>query len=215
MNKNQIGFTSLLIGVLLGGCAGKFQYTQPDTQSQKKINNSMVVNQHKDVVWKKIIPQIGTTFFTINNLDKESGLINVSYSGSPEKYIDCGKIYSYVSNARGERTYEFSASKAYQQYETMINGNYAFHNRKMNLDGKINIILQNIENNSTLITINSKYVVTKSGTTNWFDGYANRINPFVDTISFNTNGSDTFSNGGTTCFANGLLEDELLHLFSN
>ena len=29
-------------------------------------------------------------FFVSNNLAKSTGLVNLSYSGVPEKYLDCG-----------------------------------------------------------------------------------------------------------------------------
>ena len=60
------------------------------------VSNTITVNKSKEEVWKELIPQIGKNFFVINNLDKESGIINISYSGDPERYIDCGEIYSYL-----------------------------------------------------------------------------------------------------------------------
>jgi len=99
-----------LVIMPMAGCSSKFKYTPPTTQPV--LNNSIVVNKSKDEVWKEIVPALGGAFFVINNLDKESGLINISYRGAPEKYVDCGHIHSYVKNLAGERTYDFPASKA-------------------------------------------------------------------------------------------------------
>ena len=149
---------------------------------------------------------MGSTFFVKNNLDKESGFINVSYTGNPERYINCGTINSYVKNARGERNYIFPASTAYKEYESMINGNLLFYKRKMNLDGRANIIVQEISATQSLVSVNTKYVVTKD--IEIYDTQ-NRNHHMNDTISFITNGSGTFTNGGTICYPTGQFEREI------
>jgi len=194
--------------VLICGCAGKVEYLQP-TQTYKTIN-SVTVNKPKADVWKQIIPSLGSSFFVINNLDKESGFINVSYSGNPEKYVDCGVIDSYVKNARGERRYNFPASSAYKEYETMQNGqNLLFIKRKMNLEGRINIVVQEVSVNSTLVTVNIKYILTKDI---FLSNPQRQSHHMSDSISFNTNGSASFPQQ-TTCYATGALEQEMLNLF--
>ncbi|MFZ0050306.1 MAG: hypothetical protein WAK96_00895, partial [Desulfobaccales bacterium] len=99
---SRLGLAVTMI-LILSGCAGKLDYAAPSPTST--INNSIIVDKSKDEVWKTIVPALGKKFFVINNLDKESGIINVSYKGDPEQYVDCGRITSYVANARGERTY--------------------------------------------------------------------------------------------------------------
>jgi len=197
----------LLLSVLLfAGCAGKIEYIKP--AQTYKTNNLLTINKPMSEVWKSTIPSLGGSFFVINNLDKESGFINVSYSGNPEKYIDCGVIDSYVKNARGERRYRFPAASAYKEYESLHNGqNLFFHKRKMNLEGRINLIFQELSQSSTLVTVNTKYVVTKDITISNPQGQSRQLN---DSVSFNTNGSAMFSQGETTCHATGALEREVL-----
>ncbi|MBT5371167.1 MAG: hypothetical protein HOL17_05535 [Gammaproteobacteria bacterium] len=191
--------------LVLGGCAGKVNYRPPSAVN--KTTNTVTVNSPRNEVWKRIIPSLGSSFFVVNNLDKDSGFINVSYSGSPEKYIDCGYIESYVKNARGERNYNFPAATAYKEYETFQNGTQLlFIRRKMNLEGRINIVVQEMDDISTLISVNTKYVVTKSGTIRGVQGGSHS---FSDSISFNTNGSASFPQQ-TTCHATGALEKEVL-----
>ena len=197
----------VLIFSFIVGCAGKVEYTQP--LSNYKVNNTLIINKQKDEVWKQVIKSLGNSFFIINNMDKESGFINVSYSGDPEKYIDCGQIYSYVKNAKGERIYRFAGSKSFMQYESFENGNVlVFHNRKMDLDGRVNIIISDIDSNSTLITINTKYVVTKIIDMNAYGGMSKHMN---DSISFTTNGRARFPNVETECAATGVLETDILN----
>lgn len=201
----QLATLSILL--ILSGCAGKFEYKQP--QAAKSVKNTITIKKSKDEVWKKIIPQLGSSFFVINNIDKDSGFINISYSGEPEKYIDCGTISSFVQNARGKRNYNFQASSKYQEYETMTNGIYARYQRSMNLDGRINVVIQSIDKNDTLVSVNAKYIVTKNIAVINTSNITQRRS---DTISFNTNSSNRFPKSGTTCYSTGKLEKEILKL---
>lgn len=210
-------FTSLLLSYLVVGCAGHLEYRSPSSITPQK--NSVEINKNKDDVWKIIVPALGKNFFVINNLDKESGIINISYSGDPEKYVNCGYIESYVMNARGKRTYNFPAASAHQTYEVMDmkqGGGLFFINRKMNLEGRMNLIVEEIAPNKTLVTANTKYVLTKSGTVR---NVQNASSSFSDTISFNTNQGNRFprsgSHAGTFCQANGNFEKEVLSLLLN
>lgn len=111
------GIFLLLMVPMYFGCAGKVNYMPPG--GIPFSSNTAVVQKSKSDLWKQIVPMLGKQFFVINNLDKESGIINVSYSGNPESYVDCGILDSFVQNARGERHYNFPAAKAHQVYEVM------------------------------------------------------------------------------------------------
>ena len=208
--KARIMNSLLCMMIFLIGCSGQNEYKPPTTPPV--LSNSITVDKSKDDVWKEIVPALGKTFFVINNLDKDSGLINISYSGDPEKYVDCGRLHSYVKNLAGERTYDFPASKAYQQYEIMDkNGLFQF-TRRMNLEGRMNIIIEEIDANQTRVTANTRYVVTKSGSsTNAGEGIPRS---FSDTITFNSGQKGTFPQG-TICQCNGNFEQEVLSLLLN
>jgi hypothetical protein len=174
------------------------------------MHNTKVVNKSFDAVWASTIPSIGKAFFVINNLDKNSGLVNVSYSGDPEKYIDCGVIRSDVSNMRGQRSYEFPAASAYQTYEIMQDGHLFFIERKMDLDGRVNLIFEPIGKSQTRVTANTKYVVRKSLRIARAEGGFPQS--AVDSISFGAGSGATFAGRGasTRCVSNGRLEQEVL-----
>src|ERR1035437_6283960 len=82
-------YVLLLLPLLFVGC-GIVQISKDYTPPSKKnkIINKTIINGSKDVVWKKVISNLSQNFFVVNNLDKESGFINVSYSGDPEEYVD-------------------------------------------------------------------------------------------------------------------------------
>ena len=123
----------------LVGCAGKQEYVRPTAAAA--VENVKVVNRPRAEVWDAAVPALGKQFFVINNLDKASGLINLSYSGDPQRYVDCGRIISFVKNARGERTYNFAGASARVDYEMMVDGAHLiFLSRRLELDGRINLI---------------------------------------------------------------------------
>lgn len=212
MNKNILSIIPILF---FAGCAGSVNYTKPLNIAKK--DNSIIINKPIDVVWKNAVPELGKQFFVINNLDKSSGLINISYTGDPEKYIDCGNIRTSVTNLQGTRTYFFPASRASQFYEIMnINAGGLYQIRRtMSLDGRMNLIFEDLNNGQTRVTANTKYVVTK--TFNAQHAGSNRSSSSVDTINFNTGGSANFPadrNGEfSTCTPSGKFERDVLSIF--
>jgi hypothetical protein len=136
-------------------------------------------------------------------------LINISYSGDPERYVDCGRIESYVKNVRGERNYNFLGSKAQQTYEVMDpNVGLALLDRRMSLEGRVNLIFEETGPNSTKVTANTRYVVSRSIKITTADG--GRSSDSTDNVSFNSKGGAKFNSGSTECVATGELEREVL-----
>lgn len=199
--------------LLLGGCAGKIDYAPPTKSTV--VNNQKIVDKPKDVVWNNSMAELGKNFFVINNLDKSSGFINISYSGSPEKYVNCGYLTSYVKNARGERTYHFPAASANERYEIMDpQFGLILVNRQMQLEGRVNLIFEQITPNQTRISANTRYVLQKKGTA--YSYGANQSKNFEDSISFNSGASAFFrpssSGESVECVSNGRLEEEILEM---
>lgn len=195
----------------LAGCAGKYDYVRPS--SYGTTSNSKVVDKPRDAVWAASVPALSKQFFVINNIDKASGLINVSYSGDPERYVDCGRITSFVQNARGERTYDFPGAKAHMAYEVMNPGaGLFFIERKMALEGRVNLIFEEVSPTQTRVTANTRYVVNRSQVVR---SAANNIpNSRTDTVSFNSGSAGAFpamaDGRAAECAANGALEREVL-----
>jgi hypothetical protein len=191
----------------MGCVGGRYVYTPPMTQA--KISNSVTVDEPKEQIWKRAIVALSSSFYVINNLDKESGLINLSYSGNPEKCIDCGEIDSYVKNLAGERRYKFPASTEYKEYELMQGTTLYGFKRKMDLEGRINIVIQEISETQSLVSVNIKYIVTKN---NLIYDMQGRSENSSETITFNTNGHETFNQSKTVCYATTYLEKEIFEI---
>jgi hypothetical protein len=197
--------------LLIAGCAGKMDYVRPSSTFPVGAN-SVVIEKSREAVWNATVPELGKNFFVINNLDKSSGLINISYSGDPEKYVDCGRVSSYVKNARGERTYEFAGSKAQERYEVMIPAGLFMVDRRMSLEGRVNLVFEEISPTSTRVTANTKYVLQRQSTARHI---ANNVpSSSSDSISFNSGSSGFFPAGAdgraTECLSTGLLEKQVL-----
>ena len=205
MRSFALGLT-LSAALIAAGCAGKFDYTPPTDFGIAQ--NSKSVSKSKDQVWAELIPAISQKFFVINNLDKSSGLINISYAGDPITYVDCGHITSVVKNARGERTYSFPAARQRQQYEVMNDRvGLAFVDRKVNLEGRLNVIVSEERATKSTVTVNTRYVVNVEGQFSNPQGQSRRDGY---TISFNTGATGY---GQTiSCRPTGNLEAELLAL---
>jgi hypothetical protein len=201
----------LTLAVFSVSCiSGKNDYSPPLQMLSKQGKPSIVIDKPKDEVWKTLIKNIGTSFFVINNMDKESGFINLSYSGGDIcNYLDCGNITSEITNARGTRTYNFPACADNKQYEVYDPNQMAIFNieRTMKLEGRINIVVQEEETNKIGMIVNIRYIVTKGL------NYLNyRYQPKTDTINFDSNESGIFPRVKTECRSTGNLEQKILDL---
>jgi hypothetical protein len=191
------------------------QYTPP-TAGLAPPQNSKLVEKPFDTVWKELVPALGGRFFVINNLDKASGLINISYSGSPEAYVDCGEIVSWVDNVRGKRTYSFPGSSASQTFELKgSDGRLYFNDRKMSLEGRMNVILESLAASQTRVTVNTRYVLTRSRQSRRVDLAVPAT--ATDTIAFNSGQRAEFAAGPgapgpLVCQPTGRLESDALDL---
>lgn len=199
----------LLFSAFVAGCV-KVDYIRPTAQPTPSANVKLI-NKPRELVWNASVPELSKRFFVINNLDKSSGLINVSYTGDPEKYIDCGQITLYV----GERTYDFAGAKAQQSYQVIGPGlDLISIERKMSLDGRANLIFEEIGPSQTRVTAHARYIVqrhmTSLNTTN------NISHSRSDNVSFNSGGSSSFPAASSSdsraleCVATGELEREIL-----
>lgn len=198
-------------GLLLSGCVtGGARYTPPAPRAPTP--NWITIQRTIDDVWKTAIPRLGQRFFVINTIDRSSGLINVSYSGSPEEYVDCGQITSEVEDVQGKRSQTFAASASHKIYEDVFNGKLIIWDRTMRLEGRINLIFEALDNSTTKVTAATRYVVTRT-TIPQQAGFAPGP-PASTTISFTSGQGATFEVGRNlvTCNPTGTLEASLLRI---
>lgn len=209
------GFAFALSGCLSGA------FIQSDPAVERQGQETRLVDLPRDEVWKRFIPELSKSFFIINNIDKESGFINVSYSGDAERYVDGGTITSWVKQGGDRREYVFPATSAYEVYESFERGFIFQMDRKVDLEGRINITMMEIEHGKTQVTVNAKYVLRKTGgaSRNYLDqNFQQRYEsiPFDMTISFSSgDGGKSFAGQPGVYRPTGELEREVLALLGS
>jgi hypothetical protein len=206
--KSKILLLIVICTILMSCTSSSYNYTPPSPMPQ--IENNVVVKAPKDIVWKNIIKGIAERFFVINNIDKASGLVNISYSGDPEKYVDGGVLNYEFSNLRGERKYSFPATQKFAQYELNYDGSLCVMTRRMELEGRMNILISEIDSSTSSVSVNTRYVLTMK-ITGYVLGSNDNLSPYQQTISFNTNQFGE-SEGGGIYYPNGEFEKTILDI---
>lgn len=186
--------------LVASGCATT-AYTPPLAQPAQ---NSVTIDYPREPFWKAFISALSQNFFIINNLDKETGLINVSYNGDPERFVDCGSIT--INGLAGD--YTFPAAKALQHYQVTALIAHAYFTRKMTLEGRANIVVQERGEAQTGVTVNTRYALSRHITVRDQNG---RTSSNQDAIGFNYGQDATFAPLGrdgpaVTCRATGAFE---------
>lgn len=220
--------------MVLTGCAtqgvNSFNYTAP---TFTQIKNEAVVQKPYSQVWDKLVKEISKSFYVINNIDKESRIINISFgTNTPADFVDCG--YSHRTYTQGEKvdTFDYEVAGA-SQFKIAGNqkphpswASYAIVRREPSLEGRANIYIapDDKDNTNTMTTINARYIWTIKTKGEMFNEHASgntvsagRIPEETSTISFNTNSKGEKDDGHgpkIVCISKGKLESEILGLIT-
>jgi len=129
------------VALLLGGCATG-RYTPPVVNSSPS-DYTVVVDRSFDETWKKLIDYAAGTFFAIDNYEKASGLLTLSFgSANPPEFITGGpwEVSNMVVTFEGD----------YVEYlSTYAQGR---------LDGRMNIVVSQEGPQTTRVTVNARYI---------------------------------------------------------
>ena len=150
------------------------------------------------------------THFYIDHVDEAKGELQVHYSGDPQNYVDCGRVLNTVKTPQGDKTYDFSAASAYEQYQVMNKGKVFQVERRMGLTAAVRLVFTQIEPEKTRVATASAYILTRDQSV--VSGANTKPLLLNDTISFNTGETGIFPNAATKCQPTGKLEAELLGL---
>ena len=165
--------SSLVMIIALSSCAvekknltenvGKYV---PPNIDDSNFKNSVITNKNFHETWTSVIDFIDDSFFKIQNLEKDSGLITLSFgSNEPENFIDCGDF---------EYTLFFTGEKFKGSYI-----DYAKSGLLAVLEAKMNINIQKIDNESTKISINTNYTFSTQHALGYYDPKLNQTYSFV------------------------------------
>src|SRR4030095_14702085 len=137
-----------LYAAMITGCAtpgtSNLSYAPPQTST--KIQNEVIVSKPFEAVWDSFVRELAKRFYVINNIDKQSRIINVSFStDTAEAYIDCGIVTRTYSRGDERQTYKYhlaSASTYKIATSTGINNQLpqtGVLSRRTSLEGRVNI----------------------------------------------------------------------------
>jgi hypothetical protein len=191
--------------VTLSGCAtASLNYMAPELSD---VPNKSTVAGSFDQVWDRLVRNLASDFFVINNIEKSSRIINVSFSSNqPTEYVTCGTSTREFSNARGTQTYRYDPASS-TQYTTADRGNLFNVIRSARLNGRANVYVESVDDQNTIVTVNTKYLIDVSQTTT--NVYGNPAGSSSATFDFSTK-QPQISPDGVTCIANGKLEARIL-----
>ena len=164
--------SSLFITILLSSCAvEKEKLTEnigkyvPPNIDDTDFKNSTISNKSFDETWNSLIDFVNDSFFKIENLEKDSGLLTLSFGAKEaEKFIDCGD-FEYTLFFTGE---EFKGSYI----------DYAKSGLLGVLDAKMNINIERIDNESSKISINTNYTYSTQHALGYYDPKLNQSYSF-------------------------------------
>ena len=190
------------LGVLVG--CGTVKYNIPLDRplgSERKI----VINKGKDEVWNKLLQGVAERFFSINNIEKDSGFMNLSFrADNAELYVNCG---DFVAMGKKIPVADCGISK----HGNYSSGIWVFKSCETDANGRINILIQEISKNKSFIFVDIKFAVSHS--TNLWNSW-NGSSMYNNTvIVFDSNNTGT--NNGITCVSTGVLEKEVLSIIDD
>ena len=223
--------------LLLTGC--ETMTVKPSTYSYAEPNgvisfpNSKVANKTFSAAWDELVSNLSSSFFVINNVDKESRLINMSFSTSGDltKYLDCGETTRDFSFMGESQTYKYNvASKSFSKSVGTwgpYNNLAAIYSttRTPKLDGRMNVYVAPKNTNETNIKVNVRYILSVDISSDivQYNGFGQPMGSqrsdrtSSNWMSFNTGQIGEVTERGqlVKCVPTGELEKEILDLVSN
>jgi hypothetical protein len=83
----------LIVCVLLLPALGCVPNYTPPNFPTGTIQNEITIDKPFQEVWSAVIDHATSTYFGVENFEKESGLMTLSFGGrNAEQFIDCGRL---------------------------------------------------------------------------------------------------------------------------
>jgi hypothetical protein len=137
----------VLLTLCLASCVIKvsspvLSYVPPAVVDHNSYSKEL--DKSYDMAWKDLINHLSVSSFAIDNFEKDSGLITLSFGHSNiAQFVDCGMM-------DGVNYVDWLKSTA----------------QKTSLTGRMNVSLREIDENTSNIRVNARYILS-SGSTTW------------------------------------------------
>src|SRR2546428_522669 len=114
----------LSLSVTLGCATAGTQTSDIAPAQQQHVDNEVIVPGSSDVTWDRLVQRLSRGFYVINNIDKASRLINISFSSNTrQEYIDCGTTTRTYTRGQEHQEYKYpiAQSSTYKMGERRSN----------------------------------------------------------------------------------------------
>lgn len=159
--KKTVWNCLLVMGIVFGGgCASKIT-TDMTPPQEYTVQETKIYDKSYDKVWKAVVESIGSSYFVLENIEKDSGILSLSFSAkAPKDFIDCGSITEsgVVQMQNYKLTYDGTETNIVKKIVTN-QGVPGESLRKFSLVGKSNILVKSVNKNETRVTVKTRYVV--------------------------------------------------------
>lgn len=192
---------------LASGCATSTNHTPAASAA---VINSAKIDRPFDAVWDQLVRELSSDFFVINNIDKSSRLINVSFSSNrPSDFIDCGVTSRSTSSllVNGNANYKTADSASFRTTNSL--GTPFDVSRTTKLNGRANIYVAP-EGTGTSVIVNAKYVLDINMALRSLDGRP--AGQSSGTIDFSTKSPAAGTAAQPGCNTSGVIETKVLNL---
>ena len=139
-----------------------FSYTPPVVPDNKPANQklSYVMPAGFDKTWSALINAVSSDFFELQNYEKESGLLTLSYDpDSPADYVDCGHWTRKTTDHSNDFAGPYVLWLKQSEQAGKKNGQGRF-----DMGMKINLRVQALTDTSTQVELNALYKVSAAAT---------------------------------------------------
>lgn len=196
------------------GCSSKINsnYSQPNEYTE---STTRIFNASYDKVWKAAVDSIGKSFFVLENIEKDSGIMSLSFSSkNPSDFIDCGTTVDSGKLHGKDYSLSYSNTDTHLMKWLTLNDIPVQCARGLKFNGKSNIIVNKISTDKTSVNVNTRYIVALTYTCSL--PYQVGFNTFYKEQSvnyemvFTGNERGTFEQGGMSCVSKKTLEKNIL-----
>lgn len=200
------------------------------TPNSITIQNEKIIDKEFNELWDNLVGDLSKTFYVINNIDKQSRLLNVSFrvTNNISDYVDCGvseRKFSLASKVENTSYKVADPSSYFYEFPTQTslpNTQYAEIFRIPSLEGRANIYVAPSDK-GTKVSINTRYTwsirheYTPYLYMPLYDSHRKsserkRDDAIIEPVSFNTNQTSMESPGGVVCSSTGKFENDILDL---
>jgi len=133
--------SAFAVALLVVGCA-RGGYQPPTAAS---IRNETVVDRPFDQTWDALVRMTAQTFFAIDNFERASGLITLSFGADNiARFVDCGQF----ETSGGVVTFSGPWATFVERYAGAT------------LNGRMNLLVQREGANRTRVRVSARYILT-------------------------------------------------------